>query len=57
MFLQMVLTMPRSAKKLRTSSSDTNCGTAIATMKQVRQNFLPFVLRLLMNMAIRMPPV
>ena len=30
---------------------------AIATMKQVRQNFLPFVLRLLMNIAIKMPPI
>ena len=56
-FLQMVFTIPASAKKLRTSSRLTNWGTAMVIMKQVRQNFFPLVFLLLMNMASKMPPM
>ena len=51
----MELTMPSLAKKLRTISSETNCGTAMATIKQVLQNFCPLVFLLLMSRASAMP--
>ena len=52
----IVLKMPLLEKKLRTSSSVTNCGTAIVTINRVRQNLGNFVFLSLMNIDIRMPP-
>ena len=52
----IVLKMPLLEKKLRTSSSVTNCGTAMVTMNRVRQSFGHLVFLSLMNMAIRIPP-
>ena len=52
----MVLKIPLLEKKLRTSSSVTNCGTAMVTMNRVRQNLGNLVFLSLMNIAIKMPP-
>ena len=52
----MVLKMPASEKKLRTSSRVTNCGTAMVMMNNVRQSFWHLVFLLLMSMARNTPP-
>ena len=52
----MVLQIPASEKKLRTSSSVTNCGTAMVIINRVRQSRGHFVFLLLMNIARKIPP-
>ena len=52
----MVLKIPASEKKLRTSSSVTNCGTAMVIINRVRQSRGHFVFLLLMNIARNTPP-
>ena len=53
---QIVLTIPVSAKKFRTRSSVTNCGTAIAIIKSVLHIFGHFVVLELIAFARRIPP-
>ena len=52
----MVLKMPLSLKKLRTSSSVTNCGTAMVTMNSVRHSLGNLVFLSLMSIARKTPP-